>query len=333
MDEQKLTGDRTVFGFNFPELKPDFSWMSRSAPQDTKPEQLFCLRDAFGMLKVDHTMGPSGARDSTMPEILYQSADYARLHLAARPFNLFSVGLMIAGSTFSAGIFDRDGVAYSPVTHLWSWQDGQLDEAGIRLFIRLIRSLTCLLSDQDIGQDPTVETIDSGDDVNEYPTYRFSLGGKDDRRWQTVGPSCWSSTSYLGRGTSVWTVREYKDGQLIGPELIMKNAWRTSRRMMESAIYRLVEGSHPGLAKFFDGRDVLYPDSDSDTPITVYGLRGYPPNSDGTERYLHRLLLESIGSPLWEYETELELVKALRAAVLGKVSYITVLRIMFFPAL
>lgn len=273
----------------------------------------------FIELKASREQGP-GLDFPNSESIVWQSANFARLHMSARPFSLFSIGLMIPGSSFSAGIFDHDGVTVSPVHPLWDPNTRQLDDEGIQIFIRLIRSVACVLSDEEIGHDPTVTEIKLTDGS---PAYICSLGGseseEDDintRRWCTVGPPFWRSVSYTGRGTQVWGVREYRDGKLVGPEMVMKTAWRTIRRTTEAEIYELVEGTHPGLATFVDGRDVAFPGLPS-KPITVYGLRGYEPDEDGTERVLHRLVLKTVGRPLWEYGDDLELVRALRAAVLG----------------
>lgn len=322
VDEQALYPDSTTFDFGFPAIKkPDFSILSRNAsPSNTiSPENSWRLRDMFIELKASREQGP-GLDFPNSESIVWQSANFARLHMSARPFSLFSIGLMIPGSSFSAGIFDRDGVTVSPVHPLWDPNTRQLDDEGIRVFIRLIRSVTCVLSDEDVGHDPTVTEIKLTDGS---PAYICSLGGseseEDDintRRWCTIGPPFWRSVSYTGRGTQVWGVREYRDGKLVGPEMVMKTAWRTIRRTTEAEIYGLVEGTHPGLATFVDGRDVAFPGQPS-KPITVYGLRGYEPDEDGTERVLHRLVLKTVGRPLWEYGDDLELVRALRAAVLG----------------
>lgn len=262
------------------------------------------------------------SQSESIPDILWQSANYARLHMTAHPFSLFCIGIMISGSSFSAGIFDCDGVTVSPVHSLWDLNTRQLDDEGIRVFIKLIRSVTCILSDEVTGHDLTVTEIalyDRHTDTDGYSSYTFSLGGKsedDTRRWCAIGPPFWRSVSYTGRGTQVWGFREYKDGKLVGPEMVMKTAWRTLRRTTETHIYGMVEGKHPGLVEFVDGSDVAFSGQPS-TPITVYGLRGYEPDEDGTERVLHRLVLKTVGRPLWEYGSGLEPVRAMRAAVLG----------------
>lgn len=319
LDERQLAGNKTVFDFDYPTLIPDFSIISPRATLSglNRPDCLASLSDVFGHLDTNYEEDTTGTHDDSISKILYQSVNYARIHMAARPFNLFSIGLMISGNVFHAGIFDCDGVSLSPETYLWDTDSWKVDNNGMRTFIKVIRSVTCVLSEEGIGHDPTVQVID--DSESKVPVYRLSLGGNDTRLWQNVGAPYWTSISYTGRRTSVWAVNQVdsKSGQPSGDTYILKNTWRARRRTPESNIYNSVKGDHPGLAKFFDGRDVFYPVPNDDKPITVYGLRGYESDEPSVERYLHRLLLESVGQPLWEYESELQPLKALRAATLG----------------
>ena len=77
-----------------------------------------------GLLKLD---------DPELPNIVTHSADLARLHLSAKPFQLFSVGILISGDLFCVAIYDRVGVTFSPVCNLWG---------DTELFIRIVRRLT-----------------------------------------------------------------------------------------------------------------------------------------------------------------------------------------------
>lgn len=319
IDESQSAGDKTAFDFDYPELRPDFSFISPNPilSAQTRPVHLAPLRQVFGHLDIKYKKDTPDTHGDSISKILYHSFNYARIHMASHPFNLFSIGLMISGNVFHAGIFDCDGVSLSPEIYLWDTDSGKVDKNGMRTFIKVIRSVTCVLSTEDIGHDPTVQAID--DPASNVPVYRLSLGGNDTRLWQTVGAPYWTSISYIGRRTSVWAVQQVdsKSGKPSGDIFILKNTWRARRRTPESNIYRSLKGDHPGLAKCFDGRDVFYPAPNDDKPITVYGLRGYEPDECGVEHYLHRLLLISVGQPLWEYESELQLLRALRAATLG----------------
>jgi len=283
-------------------------------------------RTAFAEIKPSIKQGPKPSKPdgATILSIVLQCADYARLHMSARPFQLFSVGLLIFGSHFCVGIFDRDGVTFSPIHDMWK---------DTETFIRVVRRITCDLSLVELGQDPTVTMLSPGSnetmaseslpkdflpDTSVFPSYSISMGGNDSRRWCTVGPPIWNSLSFLGRGTSVWRVVEVKSGQLPGPSVVMKSAWRSSKRLAESDIYKSIVGSHPGVAKHQFGHDVRSADGHS---ITVNALRLRPRNDYQETPTLHRLFLLTLGRPLWEYVSEIELLKGLRAALQGNTYY------------
>ena len=126
----------------------------------------------------------------------------------------------------------------------------------------------------------------------------------------------------MGRGTNVWRVREYvvndkDDPNLRGNEMIMKTAWRSSARTFESGIYLAIDQPPEGLAKFECGGDVWY----TGYPITVQNLRGnalHDLDIDPPTPVLHRLILSTVGRPLWEYTSELDLLTGFRAALQGK---------------
>jgi hypothetical protein len=127
-----------------------------------------------------------------------------------------------------------------------------------------------------------------------------------------LGPPIWTSLSFLGRGTNVWLVREYVVGVIQEPLLrgnVMKTAWRSSARTPESDIYMSIDQFPEGLAKFECGGDVKH----AGYPITVQNLRSHPVNIVGDINsptpptpVLHRLILGTVGCPLWwEYTSNL----------------------------
>lgn len=259
-------------------------------------------------------------RKTVLP-IVTQCADYARLHLSASPFQLFSIGLMIFGFEFCVAIFDRDGIMFSPIRDM-------LKDKGV--FIRVVRRLTCDLSPVELGQDPTVRMIGDVESIpwkekakavagtDKFPCFSITMGGNDHRQWFTLGPPIWTSISLLGRGTSIWRVCEATDpADVTQPVLVLKNAWRSSKRTAESDIYKSITDSHPGVASHYFGTDVMFPGIDNHT-INVNNLRGDAPCDDEGTPILHRLLLKTIGRPLWEYSSDLEFLKGLRAALRGK---------------
>ena len=277
-------------------------------------------RETGGFCEVKSTpqQGPKFTDPKVVKPVVCQAADYARLHLSARPFQLFSIGLLIFGSEFCVAIFDRAGVLFSPIHDMWK---------DTEIFIRVIRSLTCHLSSVELGQDPTVTTLpdqqheiwrnqtkDLGREApKDFPTFVITMGGPSGPSWYTIGLPIWTSVSLLGRGTSVWLVLE--NG--VGPVLVLKNTWRSASRVSESMIYGSIHGGHPALAKLHQGADVLFPGEQQ--YITARNLRSLAPGDeiDGGDILLHRLLLKSRGRPLWEYRSERELLQGIRAALSG----------------
>jgi len=78
----------------------------------------------------------------TIPSIVTQSADYARLFMSARPFMVFCVGILIFGTGFCVGIYNRDDGVTFPVFNT-------------ETFIRVVRTLGCNFSVEELGFDPT----------------------------------------------------------------------------------------------------------------------------------------------------------------------------------
>jgi hypothetical protein len=225
---------------------------------------------------------------------------------------------MIFGFQFCVAVFDRDGVLFSPI------RDILRDKAT---FIRVVRRLACDMTSVQLGQDPTVSMIPHEKSVHlraraksltgtdTFPCFSITMGGSDTRRWYTLGPPIWTSISLLGRGTSVWRVCEANNFDDV---LVLKSAWRSSKRTAESDIYKSIAGPCTGIALYRCGMDVMFPD---DSLITVANLRGDTPGEAEPTPVLHRLLLATLGRPLWEYSSDVELLKGLRAAVKGTCFY------------
>ncbi|THH07610.1 hypothetical protein EW146_g9263 [Bondarzewia mesenterica] len=302
----------------YPYLSVLFDHIQRSRAAHSK---LWRDRDAFVEIKATKMQGPrpDNSRETTIQDIVTQAADYARLYMSARPFVLFSFGLLIFGSEFCVGIFDRDGVTFSPKRDMWK---------NTNDFIRVIRSMACELTTVELGQDPTVYELDSSiaqhpvgqTDKNNYPSYVISPVGSDRRQWCTIGCPLWSSLSLFGRGTIVWHVREYANKRLSGPVQVLKTAWRSSKRDSEASIYQTVKGTHPGLAKYLVGGDVRDPRhlGLKEAPlITVRHIRLEAFDPSAVTPVLHRLIISTAGRPLWEYSSDLELLKGMRAVLDG----------------
>lgn len=306
--------------FGFPSASPDITISLEGV--DTAGSKNWRHRDAFGEVKPTKKQGPKPATGGTILPIVTQCADYARLFMSARPFMLFCVGILIFGTEFCVGIFDRDGITFSPNYDMFE---------DTETLVRVVRSLACELTINEIGLDPTVKLLTDEETKsltgqNVYPSAVVSCAGRD---LCTIGPPIWSSVSLLGRGTNVWCTKEYaldKDQipRLRGNKMIMKTAWRNSGRTPESDIYRAIEeGQYPnGLARFKFGGDVLFPLSRF--PITVRNLRNelhqdLLSHSNATP-VLHRLVLSTIGRPMWDYQSEFDLLCGFRDAIRGESS-------------
>ncbi|CDO72570.1 hypothetical protein BN946_scf184983.g53 [Trametes cinnabarina] len=290
----------------YPRFIPDFSLLEDPSLRSSK---LWSDRAGFIEVKASSQQRPEvdvGKRE--VSRILTQVANYASLHLSARPFSVFSVSIMIFGCDFCVAIFDRGGAQVSPIYDMFCNSD---------TFIRVIRSVTRVLGDAELGRDPSVSlapvplSSSSGG-----PAWIVDAVGSDKRRWCTTGPAIWSSLSLFGRATAVWPVREIKDNKLVGGDMILKSTWRSSDRDPESFVYQNINGSHPGLAKFITGGDAVFPyRSDKPEAITVHSLRGVPVSRGERTKVLHRLLIESVGKPVWEYQTDRELLEGLIGAL------------------
>ncbi|KAI0641631.1 hypothetical protein C8Q79DRAFT_282658 [Trametes meyenii] len=292
----------------FPHFIPDFT-LIRKANWDRKEVRTrWRDRDGFIEVKPSGRQHPYPAKegDPARP-LLTQTANYARLHLSARPFCAFSVSIMIFGNDFCVCIFDRAGGRISPKFNMW---------ADLDTFIRVIWSMTRRLTDVQLGRDPSVSPAPPDLQSSwDHPAWIINPVGSDPRRWCTVGAPIWSSLSLFGRGTFVWYVRELSaTGELSGPVMILKSAWRSSQRDPESSIYQTVRGSHPGLAKFVVGADVV-PFPGSLEKVTTHYLRQLPLKSDDKTKILHRIVIGTTGKPIWMYDTEEQLIDGLISAL------------------
>ena len=105
--------------------------------------------------------------------------------------------------------------------------------------------------------------------------------------------------------------------------MIMKTAWLSSGRTSESEIYLSIEQPNPrGLAEFECGGDVRFPGL-AGFPITVRNLRGdiYHTLRDDLAQptpVLHRLILRTVGRPLWDYSWDRDQLTGFRDALEGQ---------------
>ena len=254
-----------------------------------------------------------------------QCPDYARLFISARPFMLFCVGILIFGTEFCFGIFGRDGFTFSPIYDMFEATD---------VFVHVSRSLACELFIGDLSFDSTVRVLTDEEPrsslarlLTRYPSAVVSSGSDEPREWCTIGSPIRTSLSFLGGATNVWRVKEYVIGYNKLPclcgNMIMKTAWRSSARSSESDIYLSIEKPNPrGLAEFECGGDVRFPGL-AGFPITVRNLRGdiYHTLRDDLDQptpVLHRVVLRTVGCPLWDYSSDHDLLTSFRDALEGQ---------------
>lgn len=157
------------------------------------------------------------------------------------------------------------------------------------------------------------------------------------KEWLTIGPPIWVSLSLLGRGTSIWRVMPFNQDEFdpSARVYILKNTWRNSRRSSESEIYETVEGDTTGVANFHYGGDAVFPYSTSPA-ISVTNIRNSAYRTSKNDLLdvpchrsipatpmLHRLILKTVGRPLWDAIDYTELLKGLRAALIGVLDLIS----------
>ncbi|KAH8094549.1 hypothetical protein BXZ70DRAFT_947969 [Cristinia sonorae] len=170
------------------------------------------VKDSFLEIRPLASQGliPKGSDKTKVPQTLAQTADYARLHMSSRPFQLFTVALVICGSKFVVAIFDRDGVTVSTDYDMWE------DTA---IFVRVVLQITSRLSPIQLGTYPSVQELEANSTLHAQilrkskafhcprqlrpcPETPFSTTNKvpwvtDQWVVKTAGRALWESNSYL----------------------------------------------------------------------------------------------------------------------------------------
>lgn len=270
-------------------------------------------------VKFEANIGPLRERnvpanaDDKVTESVAQAADYARMHMSCRPFQIFSVNVMIFASHFTVSVYDRGGVMHSHQMDVY-------DDRGVADdFIRVVRLLSCDLTEPDLGFDPTVTTLPSADPT-QPPAYNvgFCPPSTGAERWNTVGRPIWTASTLLGRGTTAWRVQSNVTTR---SACVLKTAWCHQDRNGEAEVYKFMKeckivGTR-GIAAFRSGKDVFKASEPGcRSVLSVNSLR--PPEAKLTKDIvLHRVVLDSVGRPLWEYDDPAHFIRALLAVVEG----------------
>ncbi|KAI0758367.1 hypothetical protein BD413DRAFT_655961 [Trametes elegans] len=302
-----LAKEATSYGV---EQKPDFVIVEVPPPTHGK---LHKPCPSFIEVKAKTGDIPRNRRSNNATGTLTQAADYARVIMIARPFQLYVYGLLFCGHSFVLALLLHQIAG------------------GLKNLICILVRLLWDASPEELGHDPTVSLVQNHsycqDYAKQYPRFQFTMWS-DTRSWTTFGPPIWTYPSLLGRGTSVW--RTFAPD---GRAMVVKMAWRTENRMSESDIYQEIARIYNsrldelprGMAQFYEGRDVMY----LGERISVYRLREpvnpYGPPSahlrvsqDEPNAFLHRVTFADTGKPLWEYTDISQLAKVLYMVIYGE---------------
>ena len=267
--------------------------------------------------------------------ILRQIADIARLHLATRPFMLYSLHITICGSIFNVCLFDRAGGVVSRDYNL-------KDKRDFELFVRIIRRSTCEMDAYELGLDPTITPLDYLGSVARYPRFKVAVG---ENTYYTQGCPIWQSTTLQGRGTWVFgATKEDNPNSEPNERLVLKTSWRASGRLPESTLYAIINKLQAGedmptlrcVAEFVDGGDVLIGEevqrgSLSTSPkgeesvtkqrvaMRVSSHRKFVEDAESSPQNptLHRVVLATRGRSMVSYTSLLELLSAALCAAEG----------------
>jgi hypothetical protein len=268
-------------------------------------------------VKVRNADGPE-IQDGNVKNICRQVANVSRAHLALRPFQLYSLNIMICGLSFWCSIWDRSGAV---ISREYSIIDSEEE------FVRLVLQLSGGLSETELGADPTVEMKQRPSSADSA-VYNIVCGTNT---WQTES-RLFQSPALVGRGTSVWVVSMNTDTGKT--RRVMKMAWRAKSRASEGEIYNSVrqtmaggrESHWPkGVGQLELGGDVTTSATQTrvtrhiEEPIYVSWIRHGVGRTltDIEDVILHRLILTEVGRPIWEYTSSRELLQGFRDAIGG----------------
>ncbi|KAG0693251.1 hypothetical protein DFH29DRAFT_1084317 [Suillus ampliporus] len=303
---------------SFPDNKPDFvlaevpPTSEALTPEIDAGSERVKWRQICGFIEVKPTFnkGPNTTSTSTVRPIVSQGVNYARLILAARPFQLYVLCIFIYGPNFCLGWYDRRGVILSRDYHI----DTNLD-----ILVRAVLQLTTHMTPYQLGHDKTATILEGHTYYQKnYPSFVVSMGaGGDTRQWKTVGAPIWSSLSLLGRGTATWRAVSLLDDT----DVVLKTLWRSQTRRSESNVYGLITKALPGVAAISVGDDVRHAVGKNENAVVTVGwLRSVILQDNACvndDPVLHRLALTTIGRPLWDAETSKTFILGSLAALKG----------------
>jgi hypothetical protein len=253
--------------------------------------------------------------------LIAQVADAIRLRMASRPFQLFSLAILMCGSRFWVSFWDRDGVVVSKV-----------HDIGSDDFLRVVIALHFDLDLYGLGLDreivlPTDPA--TGKAFHYIPSSPCPTTDMAGHKWRLV-ENLFQSTGSLGRGTSVWLAsRDDEDGSLV--ERAIKWSWRSPGRLSESEIHKRIEAD-------FASQDQPQPatiaimdkDADTEIPTSVTGIEHttmtiarlrkdlLPESGPINDLMLTCVVLKRVGKSIWNYDKDSELLRGAHDMLKGK---------------
>jgi hypothetical protein len=298
---------------------------------------------ALTMLKLHSTEGPSDDETQRPVEIIGQMADAVRVLKDSRPFQLYTLAVMICGENFWVSAWDQAGVVLSKPHSMVDEQE---------LFIRLIISINCRMDAVAFGHNPRIQlpagfsytplenlsaveslaALDNGEAPARLPTTRIGRF-----QWE-LREVLSKSKCALGRNTTVWRVARNVEEDPRKPKRYifraLKLTWHTPSRVTESAIhhqlqedFRLLGRKQPPTISILDAGECDGDDS-ADTACvftTISEIRGDNVCSNvfrtsDANLELTALLFSRVGKSICQYETDLELLRGTRDILKGMVS-------------
>ncbi|KAI0667807.1 hypothetical protein C8Q78DRAFT_981095, partial [Trametes maxima] len=323
--------------FVFPENstirgKPDFVLAEMPRPHSGEPvvePKAGGVRwrqcSAFLEIKSTRRLSPHAnpaQRACIIKETLAQGADYARLILNARPFQLYVYGIFFCGDTWCLAYFDRRGVVLGHDISIFD-SKGALAEDSFAKFVRVVLRMSWEMSLEQLGHDPTVTLLDGHAYYDQtYPRFLVNVHTDNGETEEvcTYGTPVWSSLSLIGRGSSVYrAVSRSSPGNSV---VILKNAWRSVSRHHEAYFYKCIDQFYngpgetrpAGVARLLFGGDVKL---DNGEWLSVKAIRGGGPFAieDEEDVGLHRVVVKDYGKPLWSCTSPVELARAMLMAL------------------
>lgn len=307
---------------NVPKRKPDISLVDvdDSVPIDILRSLEVYMRHvaAPAEVKCSQMDGPiSTAHPMNVTATAAQVGDCVRVHLALRPFQLYSYAPVFHGMLFTIMRWDRRGAIISKAYDI---------EKNFELFVRVVKRLAQDMTPFELGIDPRLRL------ANEsilwsvaYPSYGFEMFGTSVTstgatlyHLRTEGPPIWVSVGLMGRCTVVWKVVDVKAGN----SYVYKFAYRSVERQAEASIYRAAvrnSGHIKGLARFEAGDDV--PGTHVSRQRTLTDGLTIVGGAIKHDVIGHNLLLRSRGRSLVQYRSTSELLGALISNIEGSVTY------------